>query len=83
NYPKALSYHEIALAMRLESLPPNHPDLAASFNNIGLVYKKMNKYSEAYSSHQRAVQIAQKSLPTNHPDFEGYRQNLERIKRKL
>ncbi|CAF3827779.1 unnamed protein product [Adineta steineri] len=83
NYPKALSYHEIALAMRLESLPPNHPDLAASFNNIGLVYKKMNKYSEAYSCHQRAVQIAQKSLPTNHPDFEGYRQNLERIKRKL
>ena len=35
-YSKALSSHEKALEIRQQSLPPNHPDLASSYNNIGL-----------------------------------------------
>ena len=35
DYPKALSSYEKALAIRQQSLPPNHPDLASSYNNIG------------------------------------------------
>ena len=35
DYSKALSSHEKALAIRQQSLPPNHPDLASSYNNIG------------------------------------------------
>ena len=37
-YSKALSSHEKALAIQQQSLPSNHPDLAMSYNNIGLVY---------------------------------------------
>ncbi|CAF4062078.1 unnamed protein product [Rotaria magnacalcarata] len=33
-YSKALSSHERALEIRKIALPPNHPGLAASYNNI-------------------------------------------------
>ena len=56
-------------------LPPNHPDLALSCYNIGLLYDKMDNYSKALSFSERAVNIGQQSLPPNHPDFKDYRKN--------
>ncbi|CAF4223803.1 unnamed protein product, partial [Adineta steineri] len=61
----------------------NHPDLGASYNNIGLVYENMDNYSKAHSFYERAVQIGQQSLPANHPDFQKWIRNLERINKKL
>jgi tetratricopeptide (TPR) repeat protein len=82
-YSKALSYYEKALEIKQQSLPPNHPSLANSYDNIGLVYEKMGDYSKARSYFQRAVDIAQRSLPSNHPDLKRWRNNLDRIKKKL
>jgi tetratricopeptide (TPR) repeat protein len=81
--PKALSSYEKALEIKQQSLPPNHPSLAMSYYNIGLLYEKKGDYSKARSFYERAVNIAQQSLPANHPDLKDYRNNLERIKKKL
>jgi len=81
--PKALSYFEKTLEIRQKSLPPNHPDLAMSYNNIGLVHDNMGNYLKARSFYERAVEIGQQSLPSNHPDLQGYRKNLEDVKKKL
>ena len=35
NIRKHFRLHEKALEIRQQSLPPNHPDLATSYNNIG------------------------------------------------
>jgi tetratricopeptide (TPR) repeat protein len=82
-YSKVLSSHEKALAIQQQSLPPNHPDLAMSYNNIGLVYENMSNYSKALSFYERAVDIGQRSLPSNHPNLQTYKRNLERVKKKL
>jgi tetratricopeptide (TPR) repeat protein len=83
DYPKALSYYEKALEIQKQSLPPNHPDLAPSCYNIGLLYEKKGDYPKARSFYERAVNIGQHSLPPNHPDLKDYRNNFERIKKKL
>ncbi|CAF1516429.1 unnamed protein product, partial [Adineta steineri] len=83
DYPKALSSHEKALAIRQESLPSNHPHLAQSYNNIGVVNENMNNYSKAHSFYERAVQIGQQSLAADHPNLEQWRKNLENLKKKL
>ncbi|CAF0843630.1 unnamed protein product [Adineta steineri] len=83
DYPKALSYYEKDLAIGQQSLPSNHPDLAKSYNNIGLVYENMGNYLKAHSFYERAVEIGQQSLPTNHPNLKMYRENLEDMKKKL
>jgi tetratricopeptide (TPR) repeat protein len=83
DYTKALSSYEKALEIQKQSLPPNHPDLATSCYNIGLLYEKKGDYPKARSFYERAVNIGQHSLPPNHPDLKDYRNNFERIKKKL
>ena len=68
-YSKALSYYEKALEIQQQSLPPNHPDLAEFYNNIGSVYDSMGEYSKALLSYEKALEIQQQSLPPNHPRF--------------
>jgi tetratricopeptide (TPR) repeat protein len=82
-YSKALSYYEKALEIRQKTLPANHPSLATSYNNIGLVYDNMGEYSKALSYYERALGIFQRSLPPNHPHIKTVRENIEFIKKKL
>jgi len=53
----------------LKSLPPNHPDLAKSYNNIGLVYNSKGEYDKALEFYQKSLEINLISLPPNHPDL--------------
>ncbi|CAF4379756.1 unnamed protein product [Rotaria sp. Silwood2] len=68
-YSKALSSYERSLEIRKIALPPNHPNLASSYNNIGNVYGKMREYSKALSSYEQSLEIQKIALPPNHPDF--------------
>ena len=71
NIRKHFLSYEKALEIRQQSLPSNHPDLASSYNNIGIVYDSMGEYSKALSSYEKALEIRQQSLPPNHPDLAG------------
>jgi tetratricopeptide (TPR) repeat protein len=82
-YSKALSSHEKGLEIYQKTLPPTHPNLAMSYNNIGNVYYSKGEYSKAVSFYQRAVDIGEQSLPKDHPLFQGWRKNLELVKKKL
>jgi tetratricopeptide (TPR) repeat protein len=84
DYSKALSSHEKAIKIREKTLPPNHPDLSISYNNIGSVNDEMGNYSIALSFYKRAVDdIGQRSLPGNHPDLRLYKKNTKTVKAKM
>ena len=68
-YSKALSSYERSLEIYKVALPPNHPDLATSYNNIGLVYHNMGEYSKALSYYERSLEIYKVALPPNHPSW--------------
>ncbi|CAF3801453.1 unnamed protein product, partial [Rotaria sordida] len=68
-YSKALSSHERSLEIQKIALPPNHPDLATSYNSIGEVYSNMGEYSKALPLHERALEIRKIALTPNHPDL--------------
>jgi tetratricopeptide (TPR) repeat protein len=69
DYKAALEFYEKSFQIRQETLPPNHPHLAASYNNIGMVYNRLGEYPKALSSYEKALHIQQQSLPSNHPDL--------------
>ncbi|CAF4214545.1 unnamed protein product, partial [Adineta steineri] len=69
DYEKAIWYYEHAFEIREKTLPLNHPDMATSYNNIGLGYQNIGEYSKALSFCEQAVEIRQKTLPSNHPDL--------------
>ena len=44
DYDKALEYYNKSLAIRLNALGEKHPDVADSYNNIGMVYHAKGDY---------------------------------------
>ena len=68
-YSKALSSYERTLEIKKVALPPNHPDLATSHNNIATVYDSMGEYSKALSYYERSFETLKVALPPNHPDL--------------
>jgi tetratricopeptide (TPR) repeat protein len=80
DYSKALSYQQKALAIREQTLPPKHPHLASSYDNIGLTYYHMSDYLKALSYCEHAISIGQCSLPSNHPELRRLQRNLELVK---
>ena len=75
-YSKALSSYERSLEIKKVALPPNHPGLATSYNNIAGVYKNMGEYSKALSSYERSLEIRKVALPPNHPDLAASYNNI-------
>ncbi|CAF5132424.1 unnamed protein product, partial [Rotaria magnacalcarata] len=54
-YSKALEFYEKHLEITKIFLPPNHPDLATSYNNIGGVYDSMGEYSKALEFYEKSL----------------------------
>jgi hypothetical protein len=80
---EALTFYEKSLQIRQQLLPPNHPDLAKSYNGIGGIYDSMGEYLKALSYYKKDLEISQKSLPTNDPDLAMSYNNIGIVYRKL
>jgi tetratricopeptide (TPR) repeat protein len=76
NYSEAIVCYESSLEFMLKSLRPNHPHLAASYNDIGNVYQNMREHSKAISFYKKTLEIQQKTLSSNHPDFATANNNI-------
>jgi tetratricopeptide (TPR) repeat protein len=57
-----------ALNIREKILGQEHPDVATSFNNLGLLYYSLGKYDLVEPLYQRALSIREKILGQEHPD---------------
>ncbi|EAY29271.1 CHAT domain-containing tetratricopeptide repeat protein [Microscilla marina] len=59
NRALALEYHQKALTLRKSLYSAQHSEVAASYNNIGLIYSQ-NKPKEAYQYYEKALDIYKK-----------------------
>ncbi|MCZ8117484.1 MAG: CHAT domain-containing protein [Microcystis sp. LE18-22.4A] len=66
-YSEAELLYNRSLAIRKQQLGDNHPDTAASLNNLALLYQSQGRYSEAEPRHKEALAIFKKQLGDNHP----------------
>ena len=67
--------YELALQIRVRESRMNeelygteHPDTAASYNNIGLVYSNLGDYDTALEYYLKALAVQENVLGTEHPD---------------
>jgi tetratricopeptide (TPR) repeat protein len=67
-YAEAESFTRRAFIIREKVLGVEHPDVAASLNNLAELLRKQGKYIEAERLHQRALAIFEKSHGQVHPD---------------
>ena len=66
-YADAEPLHKRALAIAETALGPEHPDVAASLNNLAALYHDQGRYAEAEPLLKRALAIKEKSLGLEHP----------------
>ena len=57
-------------------LDPNHPDIGASMNNLGITLHSLNKLDEAYKIHRETLAFRKRILDPNHPSIGTSMNNL-------
>ncbi len=78
-YPEALPLAQRALAIDEKALGPEHPDTAASLNNLAGLYQAMGTFDQALPLYQRTLKIREKALGPEHPDTAASLNNLAAI----
>ncbi|MBR5493294.1 MAG: tetratricopeptide repeat-containing protein, partial [Alistipes sp.] len=68
-YDNALDYLQQSLAIRKQVFGESHPDIAASYNNIGSVYDAQGDYTRALEYHQQSLAIMKQFFGESHPDI--------------
>ncbi|TNM96062.1 hypothetical protein fugu_017145 [Takifugu bimaculatus] len=75
-YKEAANLLNDALAIREKTLGRDHPAVAATLNNLAVLYGKRGKYKEAEPLCKRALEIREKVLGKDHPDVAKQLNNL-------
>jgi len=65
-YAEAAKVSEEALKVAEDTFGPGHPDVAASLNNLGLLYQAQGQYAAAEPLYKRALAIKEKALGPDH-----------------
>ena len=69
DHEKALEYYMKSLAIRPGALGKNHPDVASSYNKIGVLYHGMDDNDKALEYYTKSLSIKQNELGENHSDL--------------
>src|SRR3989442_8199182 len=75
-FSEAVPLVQRALAIQEKILGPEHPDVAASLDNLAGLYRDQGKYAEAEPLYRRALAIIEKALGPEHPDVATSLNNL-------
>ena len=75
-YEEAKPWCEKCLSVTRSRLGEEHPDVAASLNNLALLYYFQGRYSEAEPLYQEALEMSKRLLGEEHPDVAASLNNL-------
>ena len=75
-------FSQRSLAIWEKALGPEHPRVAASLNNLALLYDAQGKYAEAEPLYKRSLAIWEKALGPEHPDVAQGLENYAALLRK-
>ena len=77
---KDLEYGMKALKIQEKVLTPQHPDLATSYNNVGITYFYMGDFHKSVEYLEKALAILEKVLPPTHPYIANTKQSIANIR---
>lgn len=63
NLAVARALYEESLRLQLESLGPNHPDIASSYHNLGYLAARLENWPVAETSFRKALAIKREVIP--------------------
>ena len=75
-YSEAIEVTKRSLAIGEKLLGPDHPDVATSLNNMGLLYQEQGRYGEAEPLYKRSLAIREAALGPDHLSLSTSLSNL-------
>ena len=75
-YDKAINYYKLALQSALLKDGERHPDVATSYNNIGIIYDSQGDYAKALEYFNKSLEIQLPVLGERHPDVANSYNNI-------
>ncbi|MBC8123287.1 MAG: tetratricopeptide repeat-containing protein, partial [Gemmatimonadaceae bacterium] len=75
-YVEAVALAEKVLSIRESVLGKEHPDVAASLNNLAFLYDNQGRYDQAEPLYKRSLAISEAALGKEHPDVATSLNNL-------
>ena len=67
-FDEARARFQQAAVLMEKALGPEHPFVAAMYNNIGITLAELGRFEEARTHYERSLAISQKALGPEHPD---------------
>jgi len=67
-YSKALEFYQQCLCVELKTHGEEHPDVAGSYSNIGLVWDNKGEYDKALEFYKKCLDVQLKKHGGEHPD---------------
>ena len=83
DYPRALEYFQMSLDIQSGTLGKDHPDVAATYNNMGAVYDHQADYPRALEYYQMALDIKLGTLGKDHPRTKDVQRSIDIVKGKM
>jgi serine/threonine protein kinase/Tfp pilus assembly protein PilF len=80
-YDQAEPVLRVALHLRRNALPPDHPDVAQSMNQLATLLQELGEHPESEWLFREALRIRVKVLPGDHPDIATSTNNLATLLR--
>ncbi|XP_067054885.1 uncharacterized protein [Acropora muricata] len=74
-------HFERSLALKLQLLGSEHPDVASAYNNLANVLSGQGDLKQAKECHERTLAIMQQTLGPQHPDVASSYNNLANVLR--
>lgn len=68
-----------SLAIYERILPPGHPDIATSINNLGFHYQSTDRLDQAETYYKRALEMREKALPGDDPMIADSLNNVAQV----
>ena len=78
-YDDAMEYYKSSLENKSQYLSANHPSIAMTLENIGLIYENKNQYQQAFDQYEKAEKIYRQTLSSIHSDVIQIQENIRRV----
>ncbi len=67
----------------MSTLPKNHPAIAATYNDLNVVYERKGQFFKGLEFYQKALDINHKILPPRHPEVQRTEENFQRLSSEI
>ncbi len=82
-YREALPLYQRSLRILEKMLGEEHPNVAASLNNLAMLHHDQGGYDQALPLYERSLRIWEKALGEEHPNVATSLENFARLLRKM